>query len=92
MYFATYSRRFLTENYSICIFPRSEGSIRGNVTFCLITSVWLRVDSYYFESLLFPQLFRGENDSKESDEFQAKQNRHLWFLSLNSLNQEPSNL
>ena len=33
--FATYSRRFLTENYSICIFPRNEGSIRGNVTFCL---------------------------------------------------------
>ena len=33
--FATYSRRFLSENYSICIFPRNEGSIRGNVTFCL---------------------------------------------------------
>ena len=33
--FATYSRRFLSENYSICIFTRNEGSIRGNVTFCL---------------------------------------------------------
>ena len=35
------------------------------------------VDSYsrssdYFKSLLLPQLLRGENDSKQSDEFQAK--------------------
>ena len=34
------------------------------------------VDSYsrssdYFKSLLLPQLLRGENDSKQSDEFQA---------------------
>jgi len=26
----------------------------------------------YFESLLLPQLLRGENDSKQSDEIQAK--------------------
>ena len=26
----------------------------------------------YFESLLLPQLLRGENESKQSDEFQAK--------------------
>ena len=29
------------------------------------------ISSDYFESLLLPQLLRGENDSKESDEFQA---------------------
>ena len=30
------------------------------------------ISSDYFESLLLPQLLRGENDSKQSDEFQAK--------------------
>ena len=29
------------------------------------------ISSDYFESLLLPQLLRGENDSKQSDEFQA---------------------
>ena len=29
--------------------------------------------SDYFESLLHPQLLRGENDSKQSDEFQANE-------------------
>ena len=29
------------------------------------------ISSGYFESLLLPQLLRGENDSKQSDEFQA---------------------
>ena len=29
------------------------------------------ISSAYFESLLLPQLLRGENDSKQSDEFQA---------------------
>ena len=33
---------------------------------------WLAwISSDYFESLLLPQLLRGENDSKQSDEFQA---------------------
>ena len=31
---------------------------------------WISPD--YFESLLLLQLLRGENDSKQSDEFQAK--------------------
>ena len=31
------------------------------------------ISSDYFESLLLPQLLRGENDSKQSDEFQAMQ-------------------
>ena len=30
------------------------------------------ISSAYFESLLLPQLLRGENDSKQSDEIQAK--------------------
>ena len=30
------------------------------------------ISSDYFESLLLPQLLRGENDSKQPDEFQAK--------------------
>ena len=30
---------------------------------------WMSSD--FFESLLLPQLLRGENDSKQSDEFQA---------------------
>ena len=30
---------------------------------------WISPD--YFESLLFPQLLRGENDSKQSDELHA---------------------
>ena len=34
------------------------------------TLAWISSD--YFESLLLPQLLRGENDSKQSDEFQAK--------------------
>ena len=43
------------------------------------------VDSYsrssdYFKSLLLPQLLRGENDSKQSDEFQAKRNVLFCFL------------
>jgi len=29
------------------------------------------ISSDYFESLLLPQLLRGENDSKQSDEIQA---------------------
>ena len=29
------------------------------------------ISSDYFESLLLPQLLREENDSKQSDEFQA---------------------
>ena len=33
------------------------------------------ISSDYFESLLLPQLLRGENDSKQSDEFQA--NGHI---------------
>ena len=32
------------------------------------------ISSDYFESLLLPQLLRGENDSKQSDEFQATTN------------------
>ena len=33
---------------------------------------WLAwISSDYFESLLLPQLLRGENDSKQSDEIQA---------------------
>ena len=34
------------------------------------TMAWISSD--YFESLLFPQFLRGENDSKQSDEIQAK--------------------
>ena len=37
------------------------------------------ISSDYFESLLLPQLLRGENDSKQSDEFQAI-DRLVWFL------------
>ena len=32
------------------------------------------ISSNYFESLLLPQLLRGENDWKQSDEFQATTN------------------
>ena len=31
------------------------------------------ISSDYFESLLLPQLLREENDSKQSDEFQARE-------------------
>ena len=44
----------------------------SRVCFCTICKgevAWISSD--YFESLLLPQL-RGENDSKQSDEFQAK--------------------
>ena len=42
------------------------------------------VDSYsrssdYFKSLLLPQLLRGENDSKQSDEFQATWKRNCHY-------------
>ena len=36
------------------------------------------ISSDYFELLLLPQLLRGENDSKQSDEFQA--NVHVTFM------------
>ena len=42
------------------------------------------ISSDYFESLLLPQLLRGENDSKQSDEFQAKvgplREVHQWVM------------
>ena len=38
------------------------------------------ISSDYFESLLLPQLLRGENDSKQSDEFQANKKGGLKIL------------
>ena len=38
----------------------------------MLNVAWILAD--YFESLLLPQLLRGENDSKQSDEFQAMPN------------------
>ena len=35
------------------------------------------ISSDYFESLSLPQLLRGENDSKQSDEVQAKEGHVL---------------
>ena len=35
------------------------------------TKILAWISSDYFESLLLPQLLRGENDSKQSDEFPA---------------------
>ena len=35
----------------------------------IISIAWISSD--YFESFLLPQLLRGENDAKQSDEFQA---------------------
>ena len=35
----------------------------------VISIAWISSD--YFESFLLPQLLRGENDAKQSDEFQA---------------------
>ena len=40
---------------------------------------WISFD--YFESLLLPQLLRGENDSKQSDEFQATKPADVTHLS-----------
>ena len=34
-----------------------------------------RISSDYFESLLLPQLLRGEKGSKQSDEFQARRTK-----------------
>ena len=36
------------------------------------------ISSDYFESLLLPQLLRGENNSKQSDEFQAISDSPEW--------------
>ena len=38
------------------------------------------ISSDYFESSLLPQLLRGENDSKQSDEFQASRMNERWFF------------
>ena len=35
------------------------------------------ISSDYFESLLLPQLLRGENDSKQSDEIQARSDSYI---------------
>ena len=43
------------------------------------------ISSDYFESLLLPQL-RGENDSKQLDEFQANQSAPTWIGDLNEFN------
>ena len=40
-----------------------------NFLFIYLRLAWISSD--YFESLLLPQLLRGENDSKQSDKFQA---------------------
>ena len=40
-----------------------------NVFWSAFLVAWISSD--YFESLLLPQLLRGEKDSKQSDEFQA---------------------
>ena len=39
------------------------------------TVAWISSD--YFESLLLPQLLRGENDSKQSDEIQARSDSYI---------------
>ena len=46
----------------------------GGVNVVVLLPLWIL--SAYFESLLLPQLLRGENDSKQSDEFQAT----LWEI------------
>ena len=52
-----------------------------DVSFYIMHSLyWVAwISSDYFESLLLPQLLRGENDSKQSDEFQAI----YWDISYN---------
>ena len=52
-----------------------EISVRRDKTCLEFSRSWGRlawISSDYFESLLLPQLLRGENDSKQSDEFQAR--------------------
>ena len=59
----------------------------------LMTKLWLKstnwsgkklawISSDYFESLLLPQLLRGENDSKQSDEFQARKKPEYTILQI----------
>ena len=43
----------------------------------MLNVAWISSD--YFDSLLLPQLLRGENDSKQSDEFQAMPNEQWIF-------------
>ena len=48
---------------------RSTSTSSWYASYNHITVSWISSD--YFESLLLPQLLRGENDSKQSDEIQA---------------------
>ena len=59
----------------------------------LMTKLWLKstnwsgkklawISSDYFESLLLPQLLRGEHDSKQSDEFQARKKPEYTILQI----------
>ena len=54
-------------------------SCDNNVWLSLLSLHWKPSLNFsdYFESLLVPQLLRGENDSKQSDEFRATGSRHL---------------
>ena len=65
IYYITFFEVDFLEIYICCYYIVAVNSWQKYVA----KLVWISSD--YFESLLLPQLLRGENDSKQSDEIQA---------------------
>ena len=62
-YFTTFAVAFIS------VTQHSHTSVCAAFFRLVLLLAWISSD--YFESLLLPQLLRGENDSKQSDEFQV---------------------
>ena len=60
---------------------QARGKFKGFSRFIQFRNNVAWISSDYFESLLQPQLLRGENKSKQSEEIQARDNGH-WIQNI----------